>query len=181
MDDAVRPTACPEEPRPILQRIGLERRATLERLYQLYRYDRSEYNNQEINDDGPFPHIDLGPYVDDPKDLPQFILMGEAIAGFALVNMQSHAYEGRTVKNLDDFFVLRRYRRSGVGFAAARALFATEPGLWQINKKTNNTPAMAFWQRVVGEITGGSFREYQGQGIHVHIFEVAAAEEAGPR
>jgi hypothetical protein len=67
MDDAVHPSARPEHPRPILQRIPPERRATLERLYQLYRYDLSEYNKQEIKDDGTFPHFDLGPYVDDPN------------------------------------------------------------------------------------------------------------------
>jgi predicted acetyltransferase len=94
--------------------------------------------------------------------------------------MQSHAYEGRTVKNLDDCFVLRRYRRTGVGLAAVRGLFAAWPGLWQINKKPHNTPAMAFWHRAVGEITGGRFRECTGQGIHVHIFEVPTAQEAAP-
>jgi predicted acetyltransferase len=48
-----------------------------------------------------------------------------------------------------EFFVLRRYRRCGVGGQAARALFARFPGEWQVRQIATNQPATAFWRRAI--------------------------------
>ena len=64
-----------------------------------------------------------------------------------------------TVWDLAEFFVMRKYRRRGVGSLAARQLFETHRGKWEIRQRLANTPATAFWRRVVGEFSGGKFEE----------------------
>ena len=154
-----------------LQPILPEQQPVLERLYQLYRYDLSEFNNQDIRPDGSYPHIDLAQYVTDSNFCSRFITFDNTLAGFALVNLHSHTYMDETVKNLDDFFVLKKYRRKGIGTRAAYRLFREMPGLWQVNKKTYNEVAMRFWERVVREFTDGDFSEHIAlSDIHIHIF-----------
>ena len=48
-----------------------------------------------------------------------------------------------------EFFILRKHRRAGVGAAAARAVFARYPGVWEAAVVRRNTAALAFWRRAV--------------------------------
>ena len=48
-----------------------------------------------------------------------------------------------------EFFVLRKYRRGGVGTDAARAVFARFPGEWQTRQQFVNEAAIAFWRRTI--------------------------------
>ena len=34
------------------------------------------------------------------------------------------------------------------------------PGRWEVGQMPRNTPAQAFWRRVIGEYTGGRFVEH---------------------
>ena len=52
---------------------------------------------------------------------------------------------------LAEFFILKRYRRTGVGRQAARALFDRFRGRWQLSILARNAPAIAFWRRVLGD------------------------------
>jgi predicted acetyltransferase len=58
-----------------------------------------------------------------------------------------------------EFFILRRYRRQGVGARAARAVFDRFPGAWQVRQRPENAAAIAFWRRVIDRHTAGRFRE----------------------
>ena len=60
---------------------------------------------------------------------------------------------------MDDFFVMRKYRRSGVGTMLARYCFERFRGRWEVAEMPQNTAAQSFWRRVVGEYTGGRFQD----------------------
>ena len=156
-----------------LRPISRDQLPVLQRLYQLYRYDLSECSGQDIGPDGHYPHVELESYVSEPNFGSYFIFVDGSIAGLILVNLQSHTHGDETVKNLDDLFILRKYRGQGVGTRAAGKLFEERPGWWQTNKKTYNGPAMQFWGRVIGDLTGGDFTEHVAKGdIHIHLFKV---------
>jgi predicted acetyltransferase len=53
------------------------------------------------------------------------------------------------VNDMSEFFVMRKYRRSGVGREAARRVFAMFPGIWQLRQVHGNDAATAFWRAVV--------------------------------
>jgi predicted acetyltransferase len=65
------------------------------------------------------------------------------------------------VSDIDEFFVLRRHRRAGVGTAAAALAFARRPGRWEVRESAANVPAQRFWRRAIDAATGGRFDEHQ--------------------
>ena len=48
-----------------------------------------------------------------------------------------------------EFFVMRKYRRTGVGTDAARAIFERFPGAWQVREEEANVGAIHFWRRAI--------------------------------
>lgn len=125
-----------------LQRAELHDRPVLLRLLELYVYDFSELAGWDVDEHGEFGYQWLDHYWTDEDRHPFLVRAGDAIAGFALVmSGQPH--------DMAEFFVLRRHRRSGVGVAAARAVFDRFPGDWQVRQRVWNPAATAFWRRAI--------------------------------
>jgi len=133
-------------------------RQVLDRLLQLYEYDFSEYGGIDLDATGVFPTLDTAD-IWRPDDRVFFIKVDGRLAGFAYVTRHtSYVGEGEATL-LGEFFVLRKYRRRGVGERAARTLFERFPGRWELAPARGNDAARAFWRRVIGRYTGGAFRE----------------------
>ena len=92
------------------------------------------------------------------------------LAGFALVRRV-----GGGPWKIAEFFVLRRLRRAGVGSQAARAVFEKYPGAWQVHEVAANTPAQAFWRRVIASATGAQFEEESTDEAVVQRFRIGFA------
>jgi predicted acetyltransferase len=48
-----------------------------------------------------------------------------------------------------EFFVVRKYRRRGIGTLAARYAIGRYPGRWAISEILNNPSATSFWRRAI--------------------------------
>jgi predicted acetyltransferase len=48
-----------------------------------------------------------------------------------------------------EFFVLRKYRRQGLGRDAAQTIFRRLPGPWTVRQQLTNPAATAFWRRAI--------------------------------
>jgi len=131
----------------------------LERLFQLYQYDFSEIMGGDVEDDGVFHYISLGDIWDDDH-AHVFITRVEGwLAGVAIVEERSHFTGDTDVAYMDEFFVMRKYRRTGVGSEFAARLFDMFPGRWEVGQVAPNTEATLFWRSVIREYTGGNFDE----------------------
>jgi predicted acetyltransferase len=117
-------------------------KAVLRRLLQLYHYDFSEWNGDDVDEHGEFGHLYLDHYWTDADSHPLLIRHAGRWVGFALVRTAG-------VNDMSEFFVMRKYRRAGVGREAARRLFAMFPGAWQVRQLHGNDAATAFWRAVV--------------------------------
>jgi predicted acetyltransferase len=129
-------------------------------LYQFYRYDFTEFTDEAVDADGQF-HDDerLRKYTTDPRFTSFLFRVEGQLAGLAVVQT-CDAVDGRgVVTDMEQFFVMRRYRRGGVGEAAARWLFDRYRGRWQVRERHNNFPAQAFWRTIIGKYTGGRYDE----------------------
>ena len=127
-------------------------RAALENLMQLYIHDFSEHwagrSEGELHEDGRFTPYPLDAYWSEASHVPLLIRCGSSLVGFALLNANSHT--GRPVdRNVAEFFVARKYRRSGAGTAAAHAVFARYPGQWEAAVARRNVAALAFWRKTI--------------------------------
>jgi len=142
------------------ERLHLE---VLRNLMQLYIYDFSEIDRFDVEESGRFDDRSainpLEAYWVDPWRSPFLIRVDVRLAGFALVHHKSRLTGAEGVWDMAEFFVLRKYRRSGVGAGAARRLFSTHPGPWEVRQRKTNTPAIAFWRKTIAAHTGGRFTE----------------------
>ena len=141
----------------VVEPAGVESRAVVRRLMELYLYDFTEFLPHDVDERGEFGY----PYLDHywaPEEgetrIPFLLRANGKLAGFAFVRRK-----GDGPWMMAEFFVLRKYRRRGVGAVAARTLFARFPGEWKVSQVKENSPAQAFWRRLIGDVTAGQFVE----------------------
>jgi len=131
----------------------------LANLFQLYAYDFSEVLPLAVGADGRFPAPALETYWSDPGRDPFLLRVDDHPAGFALIHHGSRISGDPQVVDMAEFFVLRRYRRHGVGTRAALALFGRFRGRWEVRQLPANASASRFWRAVIAAHTGGRYTE----------------------
>lgn len=129
-----------------------DERITLTNLMQLYIHDFSEHwsgtTNGDVQNNGRFADYPLDAYWSKPGYIPLLLRIENHLAGFALINSESHS--GHHVEhNMAEFFILRKYRRCGTGTRAAHFIFSQYPGSWETAVARRNGDAFAFWQRAI--------------------------------
>ena len=134
-------------------------RAALDNLMQLYIYDWSELRRLDVDDGGRFPDYPLDAYWEDAWRHPLLLRVDGRLAGFSLVSEHSRLTGAQGVFDMAEFFVMRSFRRKGVGMAAAAAAFDRFKGPWEIRQHDEAVAATAFWRRAVDRYTRGSYRE----------------------
>ena len=131
----------------------------LARLGELYAYDFSEITGADIGDDGFYAGDFFAPRLSEAARTPYVIRVGGRVAGFAVAVLGSRLTGDPKTADVAEFFVLRRHRRRGVGCAAARALFDTHRGWWDVRQMSENAAARAFWRSTIARYTSGRFEE----------------------
>ena len=146
--------------------------ALLTNLLELYIHDLSEIFPVEIGADGRFGYQKLSLYWAEPSTHWAFLIRTNLqIAGFALVTRGSPATTDPQDLDLAEFFVLRSYRRCGVGRSAAFALWDRLPGRWIVRVSEAHQTGLLFWQAVVEDYTHGTFSSTAHPAKH-HMFRV---------
>ena len=92
--------------------VSEEDRPVLRHLLELYRYDFSEFDDADVGAHGEFGYRYLDHYWTDPERRPLLFRTAGRWSGFALVRTGDP-------NDMAEFFVLRKYRRTGVGSEAA--------------------------------------------------------------
>jgi predicted acetyltransferase len=158
----------------LLAPIAREQVPVLRNLYELYAHDFSERVPLSLDREGRFAvAIDDAWWTRDDHH-PFFILREEELCGFALVRRGSRVTDAPEPMDVGEFFVLRRWRRTRVGTAAAHALFATFPGPWEVRVQQSNGPALAFWMRALETFADRpvTFSRFDAKGVEWRLFRV---------
>lgn len=151
----------------------------LANLLELYLHDLSESFPIEVGADGRFGYELLPLYWSEAeRRFPFLIRHGPRVAGFALVTRGSSASDDPLVLDVAEFFVLRQYRRRGVGREAAILLWNLVTGRWVVRVSEGNRRALAFWPGVIRDYTGGAFSE-TGHPGSPHAWRVFTFESRG--
>jgi predicted acetyltransferase len=138
-----------------LHPLAREEYPILARLWQLYRHDLSEFRGSMPDAEGRFTVGHLPRYAEpEPDRIAYLIRADQDLAGFVFV--RGITGPPRTIA---EFFVVRAARRRGVGEAAARSAFASHPGPCEVAFQEENPTAARFWRRVIGDVSGGAYRE----------------------
>lgn len=129
----------------------------LDNLFQLYLHDMAEWFEVDTGSDGRYA------YPTDTiweRGLGVFFAYAGAIPiGFAVVGSAERWVGDADVRDLHEFFVVRRYRRHGVGQALAHHVWRQYPGAWLVRVYQRNSPALSFWRHAVASHCGSNYRE----------------------
>jgi predicted acetyltransferase len=119
-----------------------EARPVLRRLVELYLYDFSEFDGADVDAGGEYGYRYLDLYWTEAGRHAFLFQVDGHWAGFALV---------RDVPPFEmaEFFVMRKYRRRGVGRRAAAELFRRFPGRWSVREEAANAGSIAFWRKAI--------------------------------
>jgi len=129
----------------------------LDNLMELYCHDLSPYFGLKIGSDGRYGYPYLPRYWTEPGlRFPFFVTVDDELAGFVLVTRGSPASAEPTDLDVAEFFVLKTFRRSGVGARAAHLLWARLPGHWIVRVAVQNESAVQFWRHAVRSYAQGA-------------------------
>jgi predicted acetyltransferase len=135
----------------------LDDRTPIRRMLELYQHDLSDVWDQDLDAHGEYGYR-LDGYWSRPLCKAFAFLADGHYAGFALVDDAVCLPENELW--MAQFFVVKKYRRRGIGGAAAKHMFDQLRGRWEVGQMAGNLPAQAFWRRVIGEYTAGAFVEH---------------------
>jgi predicted acetyltransferase len=132
--------------------------AALQQMLELYQYELSDIWAQDADSEAKYGY-DLECHRAGERFHAHVAHCGPQYVGFALV---APAAVTRQEGNwMEQFFILKRYRRSGAGSALAQHVLTSHPGPWEVGQMPENLVAKAFWRRVVSEVTAGAYVEVQ--------------------
>jgi predicted acetyltransferase len=136
---------------------GKGHKEALQNLLQFYIYDFSEFIDAHVEENGRFRDYPLDGYWTEEGHFPYMIKLDGRYAGFVLVTEDSESL------SIAEFFIMKKYRREGLGKQVAKDIFGLHRGRWEIFQIEKNKPAQAFWRSVIKEYTGGEFTEREDE------------------
>ncbi|MDE1164942.1 MAG: GNAT family N-acetyltransferase [Pseudomonas sp.] len=131
---------------------GPEHLSLIRNLYQFYAYESSDWEQEDVEVDGRFYIHDehLARYWQDAGWSAQLLLVDGFIAGFLLIEKSELA--GIDALELADLFILKKYRRQGIGRALARQVLLGGQGDWLVRFYAQDEPARLFWRAVLDDL-----------------------------
>jgi len=128
--------------------IELESKNILENLISIYLHDLSEFTNDlKVNQNGRFEYEGLELYFIKEELKPLFIYLKDNIVGFILLNNGKYVPQDIDF-SVHEFFILKSYRRSGIGAKAMEGLFDKYKGKYRIVQLADNKLAINFWKSI---------------------------------
>jgi len=123
----------------------LERdKAQLWAKFQDYAQELTRYGTHErVDGEFPYPFFDL--YWRKPNRHPFWAVVDGKRVAFALVHVMDDVTE------MAEFYSFPESRRSGAALVFARAIFERFSGSWELTQYRENSGAVAFWRRAIGE------------------------------
>jgi predicted acetyltransferase len=130
--------------------VDYAKKEILKNLMTLYLHDLSEFSNEiNINQESGLFEFDVFDLFFEKEGLtPFFIVHEKNVIGFIL--LQSGPYSNQEFADyvLNSFFILKKYRRRGLGREACREFFNKFPGRYAIGQLLNNKPAILYWKNI---------------------------------
>lgn len=137
--------------------VSLGERLIVRNLMELYQHDFSEIDGTDLDEHGQYGYYDLDCFWINPNWSAYVITVEGKWAGFALTNDEVHI-QGNT-RAIVEFFVVRKYRRQGVGKFTVQAIMDANPGCWEIRVLEKNLVARRFWTGLLDKLWPAKYSE----------------------
>lgn len=135
-----------------LLQTGPEHIELIRNLYQFYAYESSDWEQEDVEADGRFyiHEEHLARYWSEPQWSANLILVNGYVAGFLLIERSELAV--LDALELADLFILKRYRRQGIGRALASQVLTSAQGDWLVRFYDQDEVSQAFWRSVLDNL-----------------------------
>ena len=153
-----------------LDPIRIEQKSVLMQMMELNSYDFSEFTGEDISEYGYYGYAHIDDYWNEAGRYPFFIRADGKLAGLVLIRSCSEYSDLSRPHCVAEFFVMRKYRRHGVGLAAATQVFSRFPGGWEVSVLLNNHAALAFWESVIRGCTQEDYAAFSTRDREVFTF-----------
>lgn len=134
-----------------------EQDPVLRNLFEFYLHDLAEWFRFDQLPDGRYTQS-TNQYWREGHDV-YFLYAEDIPVGFGLIGPAEEWLPGLEAYDMEEFFVARRHRRTGIGKEFAGSLWQSHPGDWLVRVFQPNQPALPFWRNVISDFTDGSFSE----------------------
>ena len=158
-----------DQPTLIVRRAEPDERDVFANLLELYAYDDSAIVGSDVGPSGRYGYCWLDSYWTEPGRVPFLIEVNGRLAGFVLVRRVSSEAGDPPRHSIAEFFVLRKYRRRGVGSRVAREVFERLPGEWHVDVFISPR-ARSFWQRLMERLDPPQLRKLAGSDPVYHAY-----------
>ena len=132
-------------------------RNLIRRMMELYLYDFSEYDESDLDEHGYFNYGDLDYFWFEPTHAAFLVTVEGKLTGFVLTDNEVKLDSSE--RSITEFFIMRKYRRQGIGKHIAYEIFTRLPAVWEIAVIERNKPAQEFWRKVISEYSHEVFQE----------------------
>lgn len=134
-----------------VQRIDAAQNALITNLFEYYMHDMAEWFLFDADDDGRYSY-DMSKHWQRGDEVYIARCAGK-LAGFALVSSAKPYLNGGDGFDVEEFFVIRRYRHTGAGDALAKTIWGMHAGQWLVRVYEGNLPAIPFWRKIISRYT----------------------------
>ena len=127
----------------------VEQKPIIAQLYELYTYEMTDLADFDIGDNGFYGYSELPLYWTNANKHPYLVWVNKKLAGFILVQQGSPIDEDQDIWDIAEFFIMRKFRKKGVGQFAMQQILEKYNGRWQVRVWDNNKVAHAFWDSII--------------------------------
>ena len=136
--------------------VAYDEKAVLANLMEKYDYEFSQYDDRDVNNFGLYGYLYLDNYWTEDRRHAFFIKADNKLAGFVMVSNRDETGVNK-IYAISEFFVMYKYRRSGIGRYAAYKMFDMFKGDWEFCYHPKNIISRHFWRNIVSDYTNGNF------------------------
>lgn len=131
-----------------ISRANLQEKRIIENLVALYLHDLSEFTDGlDPNNEGLFEYDGIELYWEKESLIPLLIKVDEEVVGFVFLNRPPYAPKEVDFM-VNEFFILKKFQRKGIGEQVMRKVFAAYPGRYMVVQIQANIPAVKFWRKL---------------------------------
>jgi predicted acetyltransferase len=146
-----------------------ESHAVLGRMCQLYLHDLSEFSAEDLDETGDYQNPRPDTVREDDRLDAYLVQVAGELAGFAVIRQLEKGSCPR--REIEDFFIVRKYRRLGVGTDVAMEIFRRMPGRWRVASHEANHAAHAFWRALLSKVVRSDYHETTVGGPHQRVVQ----------
>lgn len=111
-----------------------------------------------ISDLGEYGYDHLDDYWTKSDRHPFIVRVDGKLAGFVFVN--GYTWVETSQYSMAEFFILRKYRRKGIGRQVALDVIERFPGQWEVKTQRGNKEAIVFWRKILQEACISDVEEF---------------------